>query len=120
MKGKLYLRGEGMKDIYYIYILRCEDDSLYTGIAKDYRARYEKHLAGTGAKYTRSRKPVRIERVWQATGRSEASRAEYFLKKNLRKTKERFIGEKDLFKDRVLEKLGIDISEIEELSPGEV
>ena len=98
-----------MKDIYYIYILRCEDDSLYTGIAKDYRARYEKHLSGTGAKYTRSRKPVKIERAWRTEGRSSASRVEYFLKKNPRKTKERFIGEKAFFKNKVLEKLDIKI-----------
>ncbi len=98
-----------MKNIYYIYILRCEGDTLYTGIARDYRDRYEKHLAGTGAKYTRSRKPVRIERVWQTQGRSAASRVEYFLKKNSRKTKERFIGEDALFVERVLEKLDIDI-----------
>lgn len=98
-----------MKDIYYIYVLRCEGETLYTGIAKDYRDRYEKHLAGTGAKYTRSRKPLRVEMVWQTEGRSRASRVEYFLKKNPRKTKERFIGEENLFVERVLEKLDIDI-----------
>ena len=98
-----------MKDIYYIYILRCEDDTLYTGIARDYKKRYEKHLAGEGAKYTRSRKPVKIERVWRTEGRSRATKVEYFLKKNQRKVKERFIEERNLFKDRVLEKLDINI-----------
>ena len=102
-----------MKDIYYVYILRCEGDTLYTGIARDYRARYEKHLTGTGAKYTRSRKPVRIERVWQTEGRSAASRVEYFLKKNQRRIKERFIEEEELFAEKVLERLDIDIEGIE-------
>jgi len=102
-----------MKDIYYVYILRCEGDTLYTGIARDYKARYEKHLAGTGAKYTRSRKPVRIERVWQSQGRSQASRVEYFLKKNRRRDKERFIEEEGLFAEKVLERLEIDIEGIE-------
>lgn len=104
-----------MNDIYYVYILRCEGDTLYTGIARDYRARYEKHLAGTGAKYTRSRKPVRIERVWQTEGRSAASRVEYFLKKNPRKTKDRFIGERNYFVEMVLEMLDIDIEVIGEI-----
>jgi len=103
------LKREKTEDIYYIYILRCEDDSLYTGIAKNYKERYEKHIAGTGAKYTRSRKPVKIERVWKTKGRSAASKTEYFMKKNSRKMKEKFISENSIFADKVMEKLGIKI-----------
>jgi len=44
----------------YFYIARCRDGSLYCGTAKDLAARQAKHNLGTGAKYTRSRRPVRI------------------------------------------------------------
>ena len=47
--------------------------------------------------------------MWKTEGRSRATKAEYFLKKNQRKVKERFIEERNLFKDRVLEKLDINI-----------
>ena len=47
----------------FVYIVRCSDDTLYAGIARDVPARLEKHDAGTGAKYTRSRGPVSL--VWQ-------------------------------------------------------
>lgn len=101
-----------MDNKYYIYILRCEDDSLYTGIAKDYEKRYEKHLDGSGAKYTRSRKPIKIEAVWAIDGRSAASKVEYFLKKNPRKVKEGFIHIKETFIEKVKENLEIDIINI--------
>lgn len=110
----MVLEREKTEDIYYIYILRCEDDSLYTGIAKNYKDRYEKHMAGTGAKYTRSRKPVKIERVWETQGRSAASKTEYFMKKNPRKMKEIFISENNIFADKVMEKLGIKIRSCKE------
>ena len=102
-----------MKDRYYIYILRCEDKSLYTGIAKDYKDRYKKHLDGTGAKYTRARKPAKIERVWSTRGRSAASKVECLLKKSTRLQKEDFIKTPDLLKFRVEEKLGIELEEVE-------
>lgn len=55
-----------------VYIVRCGDDSLYTGIAKDVDARLESHNSGRGAAYTRARRPVRL--VYRADGmtRSEA------------------------------------------------
>jgi putative endonuclease len=43
-----------------VYIARCVDGSLYTGVAKDVRARLAAHNAGRGAAYTRSRRPVRL------------------------------------------------------------
>lgn len=39
--------------LYDIYLLRCENNSIYTGIAKNYKARFEKHKKGEGAKYTK-------------------------------------------------------------------
>ena len=61
--------------VYYVYIVRCEDDSLYTGIATDVARRLREHLSQRvpGAKYTRARKVVALEMVWKTHGRSAAS-----------------------------------------------
>lgn len=69
-------------DVYYVYIVRCEDDSLYTGIATDVARRLREHLSQRvpGAKYTRTRKIVALEMVWQTHGRSAASKLEYRIK----------------------------------------
>ena len=45
---------------YHVYILRCADDTLYTGWTTDIEARIETHNAGKGAKYTRGRRPVKL------------------------------------------------------------
>lgn len=64
-----------------VYMLRCADGSLYTGIAKDLSARLATHNAGKGAKYTRARLPVRL--VWSETAedRSMATKREMAIKK---------------------------------------
>ncbi len=54
-----------------VYILKCGDGSLYTGITNDLEKRIEKHNAGTGAKYTRSRLPVRL--AWSESVESESA-----------------------------------------------
>ncbi len=54
-----------------VYIVRCADGSLYTGIAIDVSERINKHNAGLGAKYTRSRKPVKL--VWTEEVESESA-----------------------------------------------
>ena len=66
---------------WFVYIVRCADGSLYTGIAKDPAARVKKHNAGTGAKYTRSRLPVKL--VWRERKSNElaARRREAMIKK---------------------------------------
>lgn len=46
------------KSLWFVYLLRCADGSLYTGITNDLEARVAKHNSGIGAKYTRSRLPV--------------------------------------------------------------
>lgn len=69
-------------DVYYVYIVRCEDGSLYTGIATDVVRRLREHLSqrDPGAKYTRTRKVVALEMVWKTYGRSAASKLEYRIK----------------------------------------
>jgi len=53
---------------WHVYIVRCRDGSLYTGIATDLKARITKHNAGKGAKYTRSWRPVKL--VWSVATKS--------------------------------------------------
>jgi putative endonuclease len=66
---------------WHIYIVRCADGSLYTGIAKDVTARVGEHNAGAGAKYTRGRLPVELVYAEEASDRSAAQRREAALKK---------------------------------------
>ncbi|MFP3566071.1 GIY-YIG nuclease family protein [Paraburkholderia sp. SIMBA_030] len=66
---------------WYLYLLECSDGSVYTGIATDVQARFDKHVSGAGARYTRSRKPVRILASFELADRSVASRAEYWVKR---------------------------------------
>ena len=68
----------------YVYIVRCEDDSLYTGITKDLAKRMKNHVEGTGAshaKYMRSHKPIEIMAVWQCEEYRMAARLEYAIKR---------------------------------------
>ena len=66
---------------WHLYLLECADGSVYTGIATDVAARFAQHANGTGARYTRSRKPVRILASFELADRASASRAEYWVKR---------------------------------------
>ncbi|WP_429318631.1 GIY-YIG nuclease family protein [Paraburkholderia sp. GAS448] len=66
---------------WFLYLIECEDDSVYTGIATDVQARFDKHVNGTGARYTRSRKPRQLLAWFELADRSSASRAEYWVKR---------------------------------------
>ena len=82
---------------YYLYMLRCEDGGIYTGVAKDYLKRYEEHLSAKGAKYTKSHKVVKIERVFLCDSRSIACSLESEIKKYIKKKKENIISKPDSF-----------------------
>ncbi len=70
--------------MYYVYIVRCEDDTLYTGIATDLDRRIEEHNASDkGAKYTRVRRPVTLVYQEEHPDRSAASKREYEIKKKM-------------------------------------
>src|ERR1700722_8366161 len=62
-------RSSGEK--WFVYIVRCADDSLYTGITKDVKRRRQQHNAGTASRYTRSRLPVKL--VYQEAHPSQSS-----------------------------------------------
>lgn len=78
-------------DYWFVYILRCADDSLYTGIAKDVNRRFEQHNAGTASKYTRSRLPVVLEYQESQTSQSAALKRELAIKGLTREKKELLI-----------------------------
>lgn len=100
-----------LKD-YYVYILRCKDNSLYTGITTDIERRYKEHIEGVGAKYTRSKGVLNIESLFQCQGKKEASRIEYYIKKLSKKNKEFFINNLELFLLKIKEDLDIEIKNI--------
>lgn len=79
--------------MYYVYILKCCDGTLYTGIAVDVQKRLAVHNSGKGAKYTRSRLPVRL--VYQETqpDKSAALKREIQIKKFSRAQKLQIIAQ---------------------------
>ena len=72
---------------YYTYILRCGDDTLYTGFTTDLEHRLQTHNAGKGAKYTKARLPVEIIYHEEYPTKEEAMRREAAIKKLTRKQK---------------------------------
>lgn len=79
---------------YYIYILRCADDSLYTGYTVDLVARELTHNTGKGAAYTRGRLPVKIVYHEVFATKSEAMKREFSIKQLKRSQKEDLLNTK--------------------------
>ncbi|GCE09729.1 hypothetical protein KDAU_70580 [Dictyobacter aurantiacus] len=73
--------------LHYVYIVRCVDDTLYTGYATDVARRVATHNAGKGARYTRARLPVELLASWEFATKNEALRIEYALKRWSRRQK---------------------------------
>ena len=71
----------------YVYILECADGTFYTGWTNNLQNRLNKHNSGKGAKYTRSRLPVKLIYAETCTSVSEAMRREYAIKQLSRKQK---------------------------------
>lgn len=80
-----------MDKTWKLYILRCGDGSLYTGITTDVQRRYAAHCAGTGAKYTRGRGPLELVYREECGTHSEALRRELAVKALTRLEKEALI-----------------------------
>lgn len=76
----------------YVYVLRCADDTLYTGYTTDVRRRVAEHAAGEGAKYTRGRTPVELVHVEPFDSRSAAMAREYEIKQLGRAEKESLVA----------------------------
>jgi len=80
---------------WYVYIVRCSDDTLYVGIARDIAQRIAAHDAGTGARYTRGRGPVEVLATRRCANQGNALRLERALKKLPRERKLALAGSRD-------------------------
>lgn len=67
-------------DTWWLYLIECQDGTYYAGITNDLDARYQAHMLGKGARYTRSHPPLRLIGSRAYANRSEASRAEWEIK----------------------------------------
>ena len=76
----------------YTYILRCRDNSLYTGWTNNLEKRIEMHNAGKGAKYTKARLPVELVYYETFETKEDAMRREYAIKQLSKKEKELLTG----------------------------
>ena len=82
--------------MYYTYMLRCKDNSIYTGMTSDLKRRFEEHLSKNEkcAKYTLNHSAIKLESAWESSTRSLASKLEYNLKKLTKSQKEDIISNK--------------------------
>ena len=74
--------------MWFVYLARCADGTLYCGIARDVAARIAQHDAGTGAKYTRGRGPLAVLVVRRCRDKGRALRLEHAIKQLTRAQKE--------------------------------
>jgi putative endonuclease len=81
-----------MGDDHHVYVLECDDGTLYTGYTTDVERRVAEHDAGEGAKYTRGRTPVELVYTEAFDARSAAMRREHEIKQLSRAGKERLVG----------------------------
>jgi predicted GIY-YIG superfamily endonuclease len=79
--------GKNSGDRWFVYMLRCADGSLYTGITKDVTRRCRQHNAGTASRYTRSRLPVEVVHQEAHAGRGSALKREAAIKAMTRRQK---------------------------------
>ena len=84
-------KGKAKKPAWHVYILRCANDTLYTGVTTDINRRIAQHNSGKGASYTRAFGPVRLEWTARAASRSAALKREARIKKFSRQEKETLI-----------------------------
>ena len=97
-----------MEKLYYVYILRTQKNTLYTGITTDVIRRVSEHIYDEkGAKYTKNFKVIKIELVLETLGRSNASKIEWYIKTFSKMKKELFIKNPHSFSKKILEDLNI-------------
>jgi predicted GIY-YIG superfamily endonuclease len=78
---------------WFVYLLKCSDNSYYTGIAQDVKERLDRHTTGRGAEYTKARLPVELVYVEKVKDHSEALVREKWLKRQTHQVKEALIKE---------------------------
>lgn len=93
---------------YYVYFLRCQDQSIYIGTSNQVEKRYQAHKNGKGAKYTKAHPVEKLECILPCESKGEALRLEFFLKTWSKKKKESFVQcpsvelVKSLYKKKIL------------------
>ena len=85
------LEGSDYEDGHFVYVVRCSDGSYYTGYTTDVGRRVEEHNEGSGAKYTKGRRPVDLVHVESFDSQSGALQREYAIKQLRRAAKERLV-----------------------------
>lgn len=99
--------------MYYVYILRCLDESLYCGITTDMKRRYQEHLSKgkKSARYTKVHGVKSLEALWQCENRSLALKLEYSLKKLNKKEKEDIVLDNFYFHKYLNTRVHVDLYE---------
>ncbi|MFC5741777.1 GIY-YIG nuclease family protein [Dyella tabacisoli] len=83
-----------------LYLIECRDGSYYAGITNHLDARYDAHVAGRGARYTRSHPPLRLIGAKPYADRAAASRAEWEIKRLPKHRKIAFLMQRDAVDDK--------------------
>ena len=81
---------------WFVYILRCKDNSMYTGITDNLKRRLSQHREGKGAKYTRGRAPLTLHHIEEYETKGEALRRELEIKRLTTAEKRALISEEPL------------------------
>lgn len=110
--------------MYYTYMIRCIDNSIYTGITNNLKRRMSEHFGKTEkcAKYTLRHTPKKIEAVWESANRTFASKLEYHIKSLKKHQKEIIIQNNEKIEDILSEKIDCNLyrrinkNEIKELT----
>jgi putative endonuclease len=84
---------------WFLYVVECADQSLYTGISTDVERRVREHNRGRGSQYTASRGPVVLRASWRFPDRRHAMKAEIAFKRQRKTAKERVIRSADSYRD---------------------
>lgn len=96
----------------YTYIIKCKNNTLYTGYTTDIIRRMEEHKQGINSKYTRANGFDKLEVFFETDNKSQAMKLEYYIKKLSKSKKIWIINNPELFIDEVKDKFSIKIGKI--------
>lgn len=95
----------------YTYIIRCKDDSLYTGYTTDINRRIKEHKTGINSKYTRAKGFLKLEIYFSCKTKSDAMKLEYKIKSKTRRQKINIIEKPEEFIKELKEKEGFEVED---------
>ena len=93
----------------YTYIIRCKNNTLYTGYTTDITRRMEEHKKGINSKYTKAKGFDKLEVFFESSNKSQAMKLEYYIKKQSKSKKIWIINNPQIFIDEVKDKFDISI-----------